>query len=147
MHFDGHVKVRAPQPRVFEMMSDPKQMAACIPDLQRVNVKSADEFEAVVKVGVSFIRGDFALWFRTIERKAPTRLKLKVHGTGLGSAVDMELAADLSSSAAGGASMRWTAEANVSGKIASLGQRLMESQAERIIKQFFDCFRQKLDAP
>ncbi len=147
MHFEGHVEVRAPQRRVFEMMSNPKQMAECMPDLQRLDVKSADEFEAVVKVGVSFIRGDFALRFRTAERKAPSRLKLKVHGTGLGSAVDMEIAADLFSSGGGGTSMRWTAEANVSGKIASLGQRLMESQAERIVNQFFDCFRQKLDAP
>ncbi len=147
MHFDGYVEVGAPQSRVFEMLSDPKQMAACMPDLQRVEVKSADDFEAVVRVGVSFIRGDFVLRFRTAERRAPYRLKLGAHGTGLGSAIDMEITADLSPSGAGGTSMRWTAEANVSGKIASLGQRLMESQAERIIKQFFDCFRQKLGAP
>jgi carbon monoxide dehydrogenase subunit G len=43
--------------------------------------------------------------------------------------------------------MSWQADATVSGKIASLGQRLMESQAERIIREFFECLRQKLEGP
>jgi len=127
------------------MVTDPKRMADCMPDLQRVEVRSDDEFDAVVKVGVPFIRGDFVLRFRTIEKDPRSGVKLKVHGTGLGSAVDMDIGVALSEKAAGGTSMKWGAEASVSGKIASLGQRLMESQAEKIIRQFFECLREKLE--
>ena len=145
MHFEGVFDVGAPRAKVFEVVSDPKQVAGCMPDLQKVDVKSPDEFDAVVKVGASFIRGDFTMHFRTTEKEPSSRVKMLAHGGGLGSAVDMEILVNLTEGKDGGTSMKWGADARVSGKIASLGQRLMESQAEKIIKQFFACFREKLE--
>jgi carbon monoxide dehydrogenase subunit G len=43
--------------------------------------------------------------------------------------------------------MDWTADVNVSGTIASVGARLLEGTARKLTAQFFDCFRQKLEAP
>lgn len=145
MRFEGVFDAAAPRGRVFDTITDPNQVAGCMPGLQSVEVRSPDEFDAVVRVGVSFIRGDFALRFRTVEKNPQSYAKLLVHGTGLGSAIDMEIEVRIFEGKGGGMSMKWNADASVSGKIASLGQRLMESQAERIIKQFFDCLRQKLD--
>ncbi len=144
MHFEGVFDAGAPRTRVYEMVTDPNQMAECMPDLQKVQVRSPDDFDAVVKVGVSPIRGEFVLHFVTVEKEPPSGVKFGVHGTGLGSAIDMEIAVRLSEGKGGGTSMNWTADASVSGKIASLGQRLMESQAERIIKQFFGCLSERL---
>jgi uncharacterized protein len=145
LHFEGVFDVGAPRARVFDVVTDPKQVAGCMPDLQRVEIRSPDEFDVVVRVGVSFIRGDFALRFRIVEREPQAYAKLLAHGTGMGSAVDMEIVVRLSSGKGEMTSVNWIAEARVSGKIASLGQRLMETQAQRITKQFFDCFRQKLE--
>ena len=145
MHFEGVFDVAAIREEVFEVVTDPKQVAGCMPGLQKVDVKSPDEFEAVVKVGVSFIRGDFTVRFRTVQNEAPSSAKMTVHGGGLGSAVDMQITMNLTERDAGGTSMKWDADATVSGKIASLGQRLMETQAEKIINQFFTCLREKLE--
>jgi len=145
LHFEGVFDVAAIRTKVFEVVTDPRRVASCMPDLQEVDVKSPDEFDAVVKVGVSFIRGDFTVRFRTIEKEAPSSAKMMVHGGGLGSALDMQITMSLTERDAGGTSMKWEADATVSGKIASLGQRLMESQAEKIIKQFFTCLRGKLE--
>lgn len=147
MHFEGLFDTRASESRVYALVTDPNEIAGCMPGLQKVDVKSPDEFDAVVKVGVSFIRGDFAFRFRSIEKEPVSGAKFGVHGMGLGSAVDMEILLAISATKDGGASMRWQADATVSGRIASLGQRLMEAQAEKIIKGFFDCFRQKLESP
>jgi carbon monoxide dehydrogenase subunit G len=144
MHFEGVFDARVPESRVYALITDPEEMAGCMPGLQRVDVKSPEEFDAVVRVGVSFIRGDFTLHFRSIERKPTSSAKFVVHGNGLGSAVDMEISLAISAGSDGCSSMRWQADANVGGKIASLGQRLMEAQAEKIIREFFDCFRRKL---
>ena len=144
MHFEGVFDAAVPESRVYALVTDPEEVAGCMPGLQRVDIKSSDEFEAVVRVGVSFIRGDFALRFRMIE-KGPSGTKLAIHGAGLGSAVDMEIVLVISAGKSGGSSMRWQADASVSGKIASLGQRLIESQAEKIIREFFGCFRKKLE--
>jgi len=145
MHFEGRFETRAPGSRVYALVTDPKEVAGCMPGLEKLEVKSPDEFSAVVRVGVSFIRGDFNLRFRTIEREAGSGAKFAVHGTGLGSAVDMEIFLAISPGEGGGASMRWQTDVQVNGKVASLGQRLMDAQAERIIREFFDCFRQKLE--
>lgn len=145
MHFEGVFTVSAPRERVYGTVTDPDQVARCMPDLKRLDVKSEDEFDAVVGVGVALIRGDLSLRFRTVEKRPPSMVRMAAHGTGLGSAVDVEMVTELADGKDGGTSMKWTADATVSGKIASLGQGMMKSQAERIVRQLFDCLRSRLE--
>ena len=145
MHFEGVFSASAPIDRVYGAITDPEQVARCIPDLRSLEVKSADEFDAVIGVRVAIVSGEISMHFRTVERKPPSRVKLLGHGAGLGSAMDIEIAIDLEAGAGGETTMRWTADATISGKIASLGQGLLKSQAEKIVRQLFDCLRQKLE--
>jgi len=138
--------VGAPKERVYATMTDPNQVAKCMPDVRRLQVKSSDEFDAIVNVGLSFIRGDFALHFKWVEKVPGERVRLASHGTGLGSAVDMDIVARMSERKDGGTAMDWVVDARISGKLSSLGQRLIESQAEKIFKQLFDCLRQRLES-
>ena len=142
MHFDGTFSVKASRKDVFDVMTDPKQISKCMPDLQKLDVKSKEEFTVVVKAGVSFIKGDFTLNFRLVESEPPAHAKLVARGSGIGSVVDLETIIDLSDSD-GGTLMKWQAEAKVGGRIASVGQRLLESQAQKIINQLFECLRHK----
>lgn len=145
MHFEGLFDTPASETGVYSLVTDPKEVSGCMPGLQRVDIRSPDEFDAVVRVGVSFIRGDFTLHFKSVGKEASSRARFSVHGMGLGSAIDMEIDLVIFAGKNGGASMRWKADARVSGRVASLGQRLMEAQAEKIIREFFDCFRQRLE--
>jgi uncharacterized protein len=43
--------------------------------------------------------------------------------------------------------MNWTSDVTVSGTIASVGARLLESTAHKQIAKFFACFKQKLESP
>ncbi len=146
MHFDGTFKVKAPKEKVFDTILDPNQISQCMPDLQKLDVKTPEDFIAVVKAGVSFIKGDFTLHFNVVEKNPPTHAKLSAHGTGIGSTVDMETVMDLSDTQEGGTSMKWTADAKVGGRVASLGQRLLDGQAEKIIRQLFGCLQSKLES-
>ena len=128
------------------MMTDPNQISQCMPDLQKLEIKSPDDFTAVVKAGVSFIKGDFVLHFTTVEKTPPTHAKLAAHGTGIGSTVDLDTLMDISDAEGGGTSMKWSADARVGGRIASVGQRLLNGQAEKIVKQLFECLQGKLEA-
>ena len=145
LHFEGVFVVSAPREQVFGAVGDPNQVARCIPDLRKLEVRSTDEFDVVVGIRVAVITGELAMHFRTVEKEPPSRAKLTAHGTGLGSAVDLEMVTELAVQPGGGTSMKWTAEATVSGKMASLGQGLMKSQAEKMIRQLFDCLRSKLE--
>ena len=146
LHFEGTFSVNTQRRKVFDLLVDPKQFSGCLPDLQRLTVKSPDEFTAVVRAGVSFIKGDFNMNFKVVERRAPSHAKLIAHGSGIGSVVDLETRIDLVESDDGGTVMRCNAEAQVGGRIASFGERLLGGEAEKVIKQLFECLRMKLES-
>jgi len=146
LHFEGTFDVKAKPDKVYSMILDPNQISQCMPDLQKLDVKSPDDFTAVVKTGVSFIKGDFTLHFLTVEKTPNSHAKLTAHGTGIGSTVDMDTFMDLSDGPNGGTSMKWSADAKIGGRIASVGQRLLQGQAEKIIKNLFECLQGKLEA-
>jgi uncharacterized protein len=145
LHFDGTFEVKAPRSAVFGFLMDPQKISACMPDLQKLDVKSQEDFVAVIRAGVSFIKGDFAMHFTTVEKDPPAHAKLVAHGTGIGSTVDLETIIDLEESG-GGTTMKWAAEARVGGRIASVGQRLLSGQAEKTIKQLFGCLQKQLES-
>lgn len=144
MHFEGTFTVKAPRERVFEFLLDPKKISSCLPDLQKLDVKSDEEYMAIVKAGISFIKGEFTMNFKVVEKQPPTHAKLVARGSGIGSTVDLETVMDLTESS-GNTTMKWSAEARVGGRIASVGQRLIGSQAEKIVRQLFDCVKSKLE--
>ena len=123
---------------------DPKETSRCMPDLQKLDIRSPDDFVAIVRAGVGFIKGDFTLHFNMVDKHPPTHAKLTARGTGMGSTLDMAAVMDLSDTPEGGTSMKWVADVNIGGKIASLGQRILDGQAEKIIKQLFECLEKRL---
>ena len=145
MHFDGSFEVKAKKDVVFDFLLDPKKISGCMPDLQKLDVKSPDDFTAVVRAGVSFIKGDFVMHFTTVEKNPSNHAKLVAHGTGIGSTVDLDTVIDLEESG-NGTTMKWSADARVGGRIASVGQRLLNGQAEKIIKQLFGCLQKQLES-
>ncbi len=146
MHFEGTFNVKTSKDKVFNLLMDPNQISQCMPDLQKLEVKSPEDYTAIIKAGVSFIRGDFNMHFTVVEKTAPTHAKLVAHGTGIGSTIDMDTLMDLTDVPDGGTSMKWSAEAKIGGRIATVGQRLIEGQSEKIIKQLFTCLEGKLNA-
>jgi carbon monoxide dehydrogenase subunit G len=144
LHFEGEFSVKAPRKAVFEFLTDPKRISACMPDLQSLEVKSPDDFTAVIKAGISFIKGDFKMHFTTAEKQPPQHAKLLARGSGMGSTIDLETTMDLAETD-GMTKMKWLAEARVGGRIASVGQRLLNGQAEKTIKQLFGCLQGQLE--
>lgn len=144
MHFEGNFEVKAQRQKVFDLLMEPKKISACMPDLQKLEVKSPDDFTAVIKAGVGFIKGDFTFHFTIPEKTSPSHAKLIGRGTGIGSTVDLQTILDLEETKKG-TMMKWSAEALVGGRIASVGQRLLNGQAEKIIKQLFACLQKQVE--
>ncbi|MBI2184633.1 MAG: carbon monoxide dehydrogenase subunit G [Thaumarchaeota archaeon] len=145
MKYEGTFNVKASPDTVFNFLMDPNALAKCLPDVQSMEVQGSDKFRAKVKAGVSFIRGTFDFQFTVAEKTPPTHAKLVAHGTGTGSAVDLETIFDLKPSSDGGTEMKWVAEAKVSGLIAGVGSRLMDSAAGKIIAELFASIKKELE--
>jgi carbon monoxide dehydrogenase subunit G len=146
MHFEGSVEIAAPRDRVWAFVIDPTQVGVCGPGVESIEVTDATHFKATAKVGVGFISARFVVNIEFAEMTAPDASTIKAHGQAPGSAVDATAHMRLSDGEAGGTRMDWDADVNIVGTIASVGARLIEGTASKMIDQTFGCIKAKLEA-
>lgn len=145
MNFSGSVDIRAPRDRVWSFVIDPNQVGQCGPGVESIEVIDDTRFKATARVGIGFISARFVVQMELAEQTAPERAVIKAHGQAPGSAVDATAAMTLSGPPEGPTTMDWTADVALSGTMASLGSRLIEGTANKMIGQTFDCMRSRLE--
>jgi uncharacterized protein len=146
MHFEGTVQINAPRDKVWAFLIDPNQVGSCGPGVETIEVIDDTHFKATAKVGVGFISARFNVNMELVDLEAPDKANIKAHGQAPGSAVDATATMNLSDGEGGGTQMDWVADVNISGTLASVGARLIEGTANKMIGQTFDCIRAKLEA-
>ena len=146
MQFKGTVQITAPRNRVWAFLMDPNQVGSCGPGVESIDVIDEDHFKAKAKVGVGFISARFVVDMTVAEKNEPDLAILKAHGQAPGSAVDATADMRLSGPAEGPTTMEWSADVLIAGTLASVGARLIEGTANKMIGQTFDCIRTKLEA-
>ncbi len=145
MKLQGTFTVRAPREAVYAFLLDPRRLSECVEDPHTLEMESPDRFRGTLRAGVGPVRGTFS-WAATVAERVPmARARIKVHGSGLGSAFDVDSTVDLED-AAGLTTARWQAEVTLSGSLASLGARLMQSTIDRKTNAVFDNIRERLEA-
>ncbi len=146
MQFQGTVDIAAPRDRVWAFVIDPKQVGQCGPGVETIEVIDDTHFKVTAKVGIGFIRAKFVVDMSFAEMTPPDAATIKAHGQAPGSAVDANAEMKLSDGPSGGTVMDWSADVNIAGTLASVGARLIEGTANKMIGQTFDCMKTKLEA-
>ena len=147
MHFEGHVPIKASREKVWAFVIDPEQVGQCGPGVESIEVIDESRFKCAAKVGIGFISARFRVDMEFAELEAPDRAVIKAHGQAPGSAVDANASMNLSDDGDGGTIMDWVADVNLSGTLASVGARMIEGTANKMIGQTFECMKTKLEAP
>ena len=145
MKFQGTVDIGAPRGRVWAFLMDPNDVGPCGPGVESIEVVDETHFKARARVGIGFISARFNVDMEIAERDEPSRAVIKARGQAPGSVVDATATMALSDGAAG-TTMDWSADVNIGGTIASVGARLIEGTANKMIGQTFDCIKAKLEA-
>jgi carbon monoxide dehydrogenase subunit G len=145
MKFSGSVPIAAPRDRVWAFVIDPQQVGHCGPGVETIEVVDPTHFKATAKVGIGFISARFQVNLETTEQQPPERAVIKAHGQAPGSAVDATAEMRLSEGQDGQTVMDWTADVAIAGTLASVGARLIEGTANKMIGQTFDCMKSKLE--
>jgi len=145
MHFEGSVEIAAPRDRVWAFVIDPNQVGQCGPGVETIEVIDDTHFKATATVGVGFISARFVVNMEFAETTPPEAATIKAHGQAPGSAVDATAQMRLSDGEAGGTRMDWEADVNIAGRIASVGARMIEGTATKMIGQTFDCIKSTLE--
>ncbi|MBM4408003.1 MAG: MBL fold metallo-hydrolase [Chloroflexi bacterium] len=145
MRFSGTVEIEAQRQRVWDFLMDPNQVGSCGPGVQSIEELDADHFNIRAKVGVGFITATFTIHAEFLEREERARAKIGIRGQAPGSAVDGHGEMLLRDDPSGGTIMDWSTEVNIHGTIASVGARLIEGTANKLIGQTFTCIKSKLE--
>ncbi len=146
MRFSGSTEVAAPRDRAWAFIVDPRQVGSCGPGVEAVEVVDATHVRARARVGVGVISARFEADLELVEASAPDRAVIRAIGRAPGSSVDATGEMRLEGPPEGPTTMRWSANVTIGGTIASVGARLVEGTAHRLIRQTFDCLRAKLEA-
>ena len=137
LKYGGEYTIKLPREEVWKFITDPNKVVPCIPDLIESNIESDNRFQAIVKVGVGPVRGKFKLNCELSPIEPGTAMAMPIKGGGMGSGVEMNAQVKLSDTD-DGTLLKWECEGAISGPIASLGGRLIDNQAKKIIQQVFE---------
>ena len=133
--------ISAPPAAVWEALNDPEALKACIPGCESFSQESDTRWRAVVAAKVGPVSARFTGAIELADVVAPTRYTLRFQGQG-GAAgfANGEARVELSPAAGGQTSLAYTAKAQVGGKLAQIGSRLIDGVAARMADEFFERF-------
>jgi len=132
--------------QVWELLNDPNRLAKCLPGAQRLEPDGPDRYKVSMKFGIAAFSGSFQGAVELRDKKPPEMLKMLVEGRGAPGFVKGEGTIVLHAKGAE-TEVKYDGEAQVGGVIASVGQRMIEAAAKKIVQQFFDAAAQELKSP
>lgn len=135
MKIAGEYAFAAPRAVVWEALQDPKVLAAVLPGAERLDLVAPDEYEGKLKIKVGPVQGDFTGKVKLQDLQPPASYTMAIDGQGAQGFVKATASIALAEDGPSATRMRYDSEAQVGGRIASVGQRLVESSARAIVKQ------------
>lgn len=141
LEIEGEEIIAAPRDRVWEALNDPDVLKKCIPGCESLNKKSDTEMEAAVTLKIGPVKAKFAGEVELKNLKPPHSYTLQGEGKG-GIAGFAKGGADVKLEELGPNETKliYVAKADVGGKIAQLGSRLIKSTSTKLAGQFFSEF-------
>ena len=148
MEMTGERQIAAPRQRVWEALNDPAVLKAAIPGCDSVERTGDDSFEAKVSVKLGPMSAKFGGKVQLTNINPPASYTISGEGSG-GAMGFAKGGADVALEEVGpnATVLRYSVKAQVGGKMAQLGARLIDSTAKSMADQFFDRFAAQVSPP
>ena len=142
MKVDGAYLFDISAEQLWKSLMDPKVVAACIPGIREFTQTAPDNYEVALRVGVGAISGTYEATLEITDAVEPVTYRMSVEGQGARTTIKGSGTMTLAE-VDKGTELRFVGEAQVTGMLARVGQRLMGSVSKVLIDQFFDCVKSK----
>ncbi len=141
MELTDEIVINAPKDQVYAALNDPEILRQCIPGCEELTKRSDTELEAKVVLKIGPVKAKFSGEVQLDTKGAPDTFSLTGHGNG-GPAGHAKGGANVTLAADGPnrTILRYNAEAAIGGKLAQLGNRLIQSTAKKLAGKFFKSF-------
>ncbi|MCB1381777.1 MAG: carbon monoxide dehydrogenase subunit G [Notoacmeibacter sp.] len=145
VEMEGQERIAAPVDTVWQALNNPEILKSCIPGCESLDMKDDTNMEAVVALKIGPIKARFNGAVELVNLNPPNSYTIQGEGKG-GIAGFAKGGADvkLEDDGAGGTVLTYTAKADVGGKMAQLGSRLILSTSKKLAGQFFSSLNEKI---
>lgn len=145
MELNDEIRISAPRERVYAALNDPEILKECIPGCQELVKHSETELEAKVQLKIGPVKSTFGGNVTLDPSEAPSKFSLSGAGDG-GIAGFAKGGADVELKEEGDETILvYHAKADVGGKMAQLGSRLLVSVSQKLAKSFFEKFKEAVE--
>jgi uncharacterized protein len=140
MTMNGEYELPVPPQIVWEKLNDPATLKACIPGCEQLDRTSDTEFSAVATVKIGPVKAKFKGKVTLSDLDPPNGYKISGQGDGGVAGFAKGGATVKLTPKNGGTILAYNVDAQIGGKLAQLGQRLVNGAAKKVADDFFANF-------
>jgi 2-furoyl-CoA dehydrogenase large subunit len=141
---EGEVVLSGPPAEVWRRLTDPQELAAVIPGCRNLVEDGPDRYRADVMIGVAGIRGLYAAEIELHDKEEPRAVRLVARASGALGFGAGEGDVTLSPLPDGGTRLTYRYRADVGGKVAAVGQRMLGTVTRLLTAEFFRALERRI---
>ena len=147
MEIIGTQLIAAPREAVWHALNDPGVLKNCLPGCESVEKLSDTEFKVIIKTAIGPLRARFQGSLIMTESHPPASCVMNFEGQGGAVGFGKGTSSVSLESTSEGTQLSYNAKAQIGGKLAQVGSRLIDSVAKKMTDDFFKAFKAQLQAP
>ena len=147
MTMSGEYQLAAPPQTVWEKLNDAETLKASIPGCEQLDKVSDTEFQAIATVKIGPVKARFKGKVHLTDLNPPNSYKISGEGEGGVAGFAKGGATVALAPKDGGTLLTYNVEAQIGGKLAQLGQRLVNGAAKKVADEFFSNFAKAVNPP
>ena len=146
MKLSGSYEFNATPEMVWQTLTNPTSLSACIPGCEKLEEVGKDEYSATVTISMGPIRSKFNASVKMLDQQPYESYRLVIEGNGPSGFVKGESQVKLADND-GNTTVTVDSDSSSGGLLARVGQRMMESFAKSMMDRFFTCLQQSINQP
>lgn len=144
MLMNGSVELSAPRTLVWTELNDPERLKACIPGCEELERISDNEFRAIAKMKIGPVSTRFKGRVTLGDFDPPSSYSISGEGEGGIAGFAKGIATVRLHERDGKTLLSYNVDVQIGGKLAQLGQRLLNGAAKKLADEFFVKFADAL---
>jgi carbon monoxide dehydrogenase subunit G len=137
MEFKGRYLIPASPEKVWNSLNDPQILRQCVPGCERMDKTDDTHFSAAAVLKIGPVKATFNANITLDNLDPPRRCTLKGEGQGGVAGFARGEAEVVLTPEGDGTVLSYTAQAQIGGKLAQIGQRLIDGAAKQVADDFF----------
>lgn len=145
MIVEGSYTLSGPRNAVWDLLQDPAVLAKVLPGAKRLDRVAEDQFEGEMSVGVGPVTAAmFSVRVTVADKNEPDSFSMQVEGKGPIGFTRGKAQVELTDQD-GGTQLTYSADLKIGGKIAGVGQRLLDTTSKAMTKQGLEALNRELE--